>query len=168
MVTICSLKKSEIPELKGLLGLTWVDTYGSLFPKDIIRNISDLWHSDSFIENEINDPNSLFTVAKNKSGQIIGALMMVFSSDRSAFIKRIYVHPDCQRKGIGSELLKNALGSPFYPDKVFVEVEEENLKGMNFYKKYGFKRVGSKKKDIEGTKFEIALMEKRGLWDKLI
>jgi ribosomal protein S18 acetylase RimI-like enzyme len=52
------------------------------------------------------------------------------------------VHPDRQRGGLGSLLLKEAIeaGKSFGLTPMTVEVYDGNDKGINFYEKHGFKR----------------------------
>lgn len=74
------------------------------------------------------------------NGVVVGYVDFWITFD-SATICQIAVHPSYQRQSIGSELLKEVI-KECYAKKVFVmtlEVRESNIKGINFYKKHGFK-----------------------------
>lgn len=76
------------------------------------------------------------------------------------FFKRLYIHPSCQRNGIGIKLLLEVMDSFKVADRIYLEVEKDNIKGSNFYNKYGFKAVRENNYDLNGDKFSTMLMEK--------
>ena len=61
-------------------------------------------------------------------------------------ILKIAVHPKYQSQGIGTDLIKKAIGH--YPDVsvMFLEVAIDNKKAIRLYKKMGFKIVGKREK----------------------
>ena len=71
--------------------------------------------------------------------QIVGYMDFWITFD-SATICQIAVHPNYQRKSIGSKLLLEAL-KDCYAKKaltITLEVRESNSQGINFYTKHGF------------------------------
>jgi ribosomal protein S18 acetylase RimI-like enzyme len=57
-------------------------------------------------------------------------------------------------------LLKNVIDSYKDANKIFLEAEEENNKGLSFYKKYGFEITEKNEYTLKGDKFSTFLMEK--------
>lgn len=100
---------------------------------DIFRESRTL----SDIENYISSPISMFNVAR--SGAEILGYIIVYGDD----IVSIAVKESYRRAGVGGELLKSALATK---TELFLEVRETNAQAISFYKKYGFKSVGNRKK----------------------
>lgn len=70
---------------------------------------------------------------------------------------RLYVHPAYQRQGIGEKLLQ--AGRTAFPDasSMRLEVEAQNHIGRSFYRKQGFRELGTKAEHV-GTE-RIAVIE---------
>lgn len=100
---------------------------------DIFRESRTL----SDIENYISSPISIFNVAR--SGAEIVGYIIVYGDD----IVSIAVKESYRRAGVGGELLKSALATK---TELFLEVRESNAQAILFYKKYGFKSIGNRKK----------------------
>jgi ribosomal protein S18 acetylase RimI-like enzyme len=69
-------------------------------------------------------------------------------SDRE--VRRLYVHPDCQRRGIGKRLMDAAFGHPELRSArdVYLDVWERNEGALRFYKRYGFEVIGARRFDV--------------------
>lgn len=87
---------------------------------------------------EIANKNLLFLVAKYNSNNIVG-LATAEKKDKRIFLKRLYVHPDYQRKGIGIKLLISILNVFKVTKTIYLEAEQDNIKGISFYKKMALK-----------------------------
>lgn len=76
--------------------------------------------------------------------QIVG--FVICSSDGSNLhIHRIAVSTECQRKGIGTKLVKHVLARCTHPgiNTVTLKVEQSNLSAQKFYKRIRFGKVAS-------------------------
>ena len=103
------------------------------------------WSEKDFLY-ELNDnPVSELCVATINEGdkEIVVGFSDYWHTFESATISQIAVHPDYQRKGIASELLKDII-SDCYNKKIAnltLEVRKNNAKAISLYKKVGFKEV---------------------------
>lgn len=159
MITIEKVTQEEIPEVKQLLSYVWKDTYGELYPPDIIEKITSVWHDPKALAEQAADPNTFFAVAKEE-GKIVGLITARKIDDTTAFMGRLYIHPQHQRKGIGSQLM-HAVLNHFPSVKVLrVECEKQNDKACSFYLKQGFKVTKEKEENIEGVTMKTVEMEK--------
>ena len=79
-----------------------------------------------------------------ENGEIIGSINLRIKDD-IGYITRLIVHPNYQRKGIGSRLLKYA--EEFYPKVCKFELftGHKSLRNLNLYHNRGYKEVGRKK-----------------------
>lgn len=69
-----------------------------------------------------------------KSDVVVGFLAM-----EGNLIDRLYVDPEHQKKGIGSDLI--AYAKEINPDGLVLRTHEQNSKARNFYEQRGFKPV---------------------------
>lgn len=84
------------------------------------------------------NPETCF-VAKNDSGQIIGAIM-VGTDGRRGYIYHTAVSPNCRRQGIARRLVKTVLEvlRKLNINKVALVVFERNSDGNKFWESIGF------------------------------
>ena len=116
------------------------------FRQSDIEQILDIWLNASieahnfiektFWESRVTDMRDIYIPASEtyvyvEKGQIKGFISLCNDS-----IESIFVSPGEQRAGIGGKLIDKAKE---LRRKLKLTVYEENLKGINFYKKRGFK-----------------------------
>ena len=68
-----------------------------------------------------------------------GGTPIGFIAVAAVHLDQLFVDPDCQRRGIGSYLLKQALGR--VPAVATLNVFEQNTLARAFYEKHGFREV---------------------------
>lgn len=115
--------------------------------KDILfTEFDDFWTYNIFKEELIN-PNSQYIVAKIDDN-IVG-FAGIWKAVDVIHITNIVTKKNLRNKGIGSILLDNLIKISYKIEDVIsitLEVNENNLPAINLYKKYGFKKVGLRKK----------------------
>lgn len=91
-----------------------------------------------------------FNVLVKKNGSSIGYIVFSFYEEEAELLK-ICVLPGFQRTGVGSKLLKYAIDllAEKNVKEIFLEVCENNYKAVNFYEKFGFKRISLRKNYYE-------------------
>jgi len=148
MISISKVKLEDLPQAKELLSHTWKATYGSYYSDEQIEKVKKEWHNLENLTAQAKDPRTYFAVAKDDNHKIIGLITVLKIDDLTAFMGRIYIHPDYQSKGIGSELLNSAFEHFSTVEKFRVECEKRNNKACTFYLKRGFKIVEEKGNDV--------------------
>ncbi len=92
-----------------------------------------------------------FWVARHQ-GQVVGMVGVQRTSDNSAEIRRLRVHSDFRRRGVGTLLMKNAL--QFCRDKgylkVVLDVRIERAPAIALFEKFGF--LHGRTREIDGRK----------------
>lgn len=159
MINVARANENEADEIKKLLNLVWIDTYKEFFSQQTADYIINESQTVNKFKSEIQDEKILFLVAKNDVNKIVG-LATAQEKEDGVFLKRLYIHPHCQRNGIGIKLLLEVIDSFKAADRIYLEVEKDNIKGSNFYNKYGFKAVRENNYDLNGDKFSTMIMEK--------
>ena len=72
-----------------------------------------------------------------------------------------YVRPESQHKGYGTSLLTEGLNQfKGQYDTVYLEVDNKNNHGIDYYKENGFEIVRSYQPEMYGETMDLALMKK--------
>lgn len=159
MIKISKANIFETNEIKKLLNYVWIDTYKEFFSKETIKYIVEESQTIDKLSLEIKNNNLLFLVAKNNLDNIVG-LATVQKGESKIFLKRLYIHPNYQRKGIGKKLLLNILNYSEDKKAIYLEAEKDNINAINFYKKNGFNIIEDKEYKLKCDRFSTVVMEK--------
>lgn len=161
MITIQPAKVEEVQEIKRVLSKTWIDTYSSFLPVEVIHKITTLWHNPEGLATEIENERVCFSVAKDEHDAILGLVTAGQPSEDSVSIGRLYVLPGSQRQGIGGKLLDACAAAFPGVQTLRLEIEAQNEKGMAFYRKQGFRETSRKEQEFEGISLAVVEMEKQ-------
>ena len=100
---------------------------------------------------ELSNPENIFLII-NDEGQLIGYAQLILNSKEEFImgtkpleIRRIYATQEYIGKGVGKELMQAAIREARQRNcnSVWLGVWEKNPRAIDFYKKWGFKEVGS-------------------------
>jgi ribosomal protein S18 acetylase RimI-like enzyme len=133
----------DLDAVRTLLVETWHATYDAIYGTAKVTEITDEWHSIASLRSRLTRPNSEFLVADD--GKRIGGMAFAAATADAKVIllNQLYVHPDCQRRGIGQALLDEVEASFPEAQTLRVEVEEANGGAIAFYRSKGFLSVSS-------------------------
>lgn len=148
--------EGDVAGVRALLVETWHDTYDALIGAAKVTDITNSWHSLDNLTRQLALPDCSFLVAED-GGEIVGHVFANAQRRPVLTIARLYVAPARQRRGIGKRLLDQAVALHPACDTIRLVVEAENAKGIAFYEREGFARVGEA--TVEGI--EHFRMEKR-------
>ncbi len=114
--------------------------------KDKIQEEFDDFWTDSILKKELEDVNSKYIVIKNEN-EIIG-FAGIWMSPVDCQITNIVVKKIYRKQGIGSLLLGRLIEIARETDFEILglEVNEKNISAIKLYEKYGFKKVGIRKR----------------------
>ncbi|RVA45493.1 GNAT family N-acetyltransferase, partial [Mesorhizobium sp. M7A.F.Ca.CA.004.09.1.2] len=95
----------DLAAVRTLLVETWHATYDAIYGAAKVTEITDEWHSVASLRSRLTRPNSEFLVADD--GKRIGGMAFAAATADAKIIllNQLYVHPDCQRRGIRQALL---------------------------------------------------------------
>lgn len=134
--------------LEALARPTFTATFGHLYTQDNLHAHLTKTCSESFFTQELaNDCNiDIARVDNDLVGYIkYGAVNLpVKHDDHDMEIHRLYVMSGQQGRGVGKQLMENALNSPTLQTapNLFLGVWENNYKAQSFYRRYGFSPIG--------------------------
>ncbi len=115
------------------------------------------WTRRLFEETLASSISTSFVV--RRSGLTIGYIIL-YSVEAEAHILNIAVHPAHRRKGYGASLINHVLDH-FKAHKVtefFLEVREGNTGAIRLYSRYGFEKIGKRKKYYTETNEDAVVM----------
>lgn len=122
-----------------------------------LNEFDEFWNMNMLIE-EL-DSNSSFYVIAKYDNTIVGFAGINIILDE-AHIANIVVKKNMRKKGIGSKLIE-ALIDEAQKNTVSItlEVNETNLPAISLYEKYGFQKLGKRKKYYNNT-YDAYIMTK--------
>lgn len=138
-----------------LLSELGAKTFYETFAKDNTPENIDAYLKESFSPeiqfNELSAPDIIFIIAESEGMPIGYAQLMVGNRDESVKgtkpleIRRIYATRENMGRGVGSELMKAAIHEARARgcDCIWLGVWEKNSRAIAFYKKWGFREVGT-------------------------
>jgi ribosomal protein S18 acetylase RimI-like enzyme len=161
MITVQPARVEEVQEIKQVLSETWIDTYRTFMPIEVIEKVTALWHKPETLAAMIENENVFFAIAKDEHNAILGLVTAGRRSDENVSIGRLYVRPAHQRRGIGGKLLDACIAAFPGAQRLQLEVEAQNEKGLAFYRKVGFEEIARKEDAIEDITLMSIEMEMR-------
>ena len=114
-----------------------VSIYDSAFNQFNFRN----WSFKDF-NDLINAGAHIFYCIYNNI--IVGFTIVRFDQDSSEIIT-IAIESSYQKKQIGKSLLNYIINRPEFKGHLILEVAVSNINAINFYKNFGFKKIGQRK-----------------------
>ncbi len=132
--------REDIPHIQELLKITWHKSYDLPLGKERVTELTKQWHTTERLEKDLNKDHCKFLVCE-ENGEII-ATSFLNHQENTAILGRMYIHPNHQNKGIGSQLMEKILASKAKGTCISLTVEPQNTSAIEFYKKFGFKIEG--------------------------
>lgn len=126
----------DIPQVQYVAKTAWNKTYRDIIPNEIQEKFLNEAYSNDMLKHRME--HSLMLVAE-VNHTIIG--FSNFSSileKKEAELLAIYLLPSYQRNGMGSALLQAGMKELKDVERLYVNVETENIIGYSFYQAYGF------------------------------
>ena len=117
----------------------------------LFSDFDDFWSINIF-KSELLNPNSEYIVAK-LNNDIVG-FGGIWKSVDDIHVTNIVVHKNLRRQNIGSIILSNLIEiSKSNKDitAITLEVNSNNIPAQKLYEKFGFKKVGLRKKYYNNT-----------------
>lgn len=116
-----------------------------LLKDNLTTDFDDFW-SYEILQNELNNPNSEYFIAK-QDNEILG-FAGIWKSIDDVHITDIVVKKIYRKKHIGSALLQKLIDTAKEQNfkSITLEVNENNLPAINLYSKFLFKKLGIRKK----------------------
>ncbi|HBF29556.1 GNAT family N-acetyltransferase [Rhizobium sp.] len=145
METVRLITADDHPGLLALWRETWTATYGPILGEAALnRSLEDLAE---------NGTASMLPGSGERGycitdGQSIQASAIVVERGTVAYLWGMYVHPSCQRQGLGSLLLKGAAAQIVTSADIEIRVLPTSPWAIRFYQKHGFVQTGTEDTEL--------------------
>lgn len=144
---IRKMLEADIPDVQYVAKKSWNATYQGIIPEDVQNRFLKVAYSDEMLKKRL---DQIIFVAEHDE-KIIGFINLKETEQPNTYdLSAIYLLPDYQGKRIGSRLIAHSIEPIKNFEKIFLEVEKDNINAVNFYKKLGFKIVDEYNDDFDG------------------
>jgi len=160
-VTLRRAQPSDAVDIAGLLRASWAAAYGSLLTADELGTIARELHAPDVLRRQMSNPRVVFHVARTNGEELAGIATLRGSEDGTTVsVLRLYVLPGLQGRGIGSQLLDQALADFPGAQRIELQVARGNPSGLSFWIKRGFHASGEEEARIGGVALRLIVMER--------
>ena len=156
-----SATPSDADDIANLLGESWAATYGSFLTPDDLSAVAQEWHHPDRLRRQMSNSHVGFLLARTDTGALAGVATVQRSDDGATVsVLRLYVLPDYQGQGIGSQLLSRSLAAFPNAQRIELQVAEGNPAGLAFWTNRGFRACGHDEARIGDSTLTLISMER--------
>ncbi|MBL7699489.1 MAG: GNAT family N-acetyltransferase [Chitinophagaceae bacterium] len=153
--------KTDVHVISLLAHAIWPDTYGNILTALQLHYMLKLFYSEDSLRKQMDEGHHFLLALSN--AETVGFASYSHAGKAGVFkVHKLYVHPMLHGHGFGRKLLDRIIKdiSPKGANILQLNVNRHN-RAINFYEKYGFKKVGEEDIAIgEGYFMNDFVMEK--------
>ncbi len=138
MVEIRAVTPNDVDAVRALLGVTWHATYDAFMGAREVQAITDDWHASARLLQQCQVDGAPFVLATIDAA-VVGTASAHRVSEQEVHLDRLYVHPQWQRRALGTQLLQ-AVDARLPAAVMRLEVDPRNRGAIAFYIRRGFVR----------------------------
>lgn len=162
MTDIRPLAPQDVDAVCALARIVWQATYPALIPQAQIDAMLDDRYAAGRIHAQLDDPRHAWRLAW-QGPALAGFAHACMQDGADCKLDKLYVHPHCQRQGIGGALLAAVQDWARLQRarRLWLQVNRGNAQAIRAYEKSGFRIVESRVFDIgHGFMMDDHVMEK--------
>ncbi|MBQ6961607.1 MAG: GNAT family N-acetyltransferase [Clostridia bacterium] len=129
---IVIVDESNLPEAAAIHSVSWQDSHRSFCSPDFIA-LHTPEHQREYLRGKMDKGSKVYMLVKNRPVGVV--------SVTGSLIEDLYILPEMQNKGYGTELLKFAVS--LCPDVPTLWILENNESAARLYRRMGFKETGN-------------------------
>lgn len=138
-----SATKEDLDAVRDLLVKTWHASYDDVYGVEKVNAITGRYHSLDALKKQLAKPYSEFIIADD-GADIMGMAYATQKDHKLSILNQLYVHPEHQKRGVGSLLLAEVESAFPGVYALQLEVIEANQKTLQFYESRGFEKTSSR------------------------
>lgn len=150
MTHIRKATQADIPALCALARVVWTATYPGLISQQQIEYMLADRYSPARLSLQIDNPKHAWRLVY-WDDDLVGFAHARLEAE-SCKLDKLYVHPDCQRRGIGRTLLDDIklFAQTHHVTRLNLQVNRGNTAAIAAYQRYGFTICDAQVFDIGG------------------
>ena len=138
-VTVSPLAQADTPVIADLARRIWPAAYAGILTDEQIANLLLRIYGEENLRREMADGHRFWAAYEN--AQPVG-YASAYKDDGIIWLKKLYVLPDRQGRGIGKKLIDAAVAALRPARELRLLVNGDNLPAQRFYAKTGFTCIG--------------------------
>ncbi|MFC4410516.1 GNAT family N-acetyltransferase [Chungangia koreensis] len=144
----------DIEIVQHIANVSWQHTYNGIIPEDVQQQFLNMAYSIPMLQKRMEKTNMLLAEI---DGHVVGfAAFTKTDEDGDAELTAIYLLPEYQQLGIGTQLFEAGLELIQDAQQLFVYIECDNVNGRNFYEAKGFEFVEEFEELFQGYPLDTA------------
>lgn len=153
--------QDDIEAIRSVAEATWEIDYPDILHRETLEEGVNEWYNPNQLEPELREEGSILLVAEIDD-EVIG-FTHAAKQQRTGYILRVYVVPEHQHEGVGSELLTSVRDALIRSgaDQIRAMVLAANEPGNRFYKEFGFEKVDEEETIIGGETYRENVYERK-------
>jgi GNAT superfamily N-acetyltransferase len=151
---------ADIDAVRGIVGQTWLASYGPIVGPANVADMAAVLLSDISLRQLIADSSSETPLAL--LNDVPAATAVARLEQDCLHVLRLYVLPAFQGRGLGAALLDWLTARQRAGLTVRLEVVASNDAALRFYAREGFADIGGGREIIGGVPFDIRRLERHG------
>ena len=149
---IITIDESNLPEAAAIHSVSWQDSHRSFCSPDFVA-LHTPEHQRAYLREKMGRGSAVYMLIKERPVGVV--------SVTGSLIEDLYILPDMQNRGYGTELLKFAVG--LCPDVPTLWILENNEGAARLYRRMGFKETGKVNAITDRlTEIEFSLKNREG------
>ena len=130
-------KENDLKTIAQLAHLIWNDHYVNIVGQEQVDYMLDKMYNLESLKEQLNEKKHTFYLIESDAN-VLGFISVSSVNQQDYFIHKFYINQQKSNSGIGSEVL-NLLIQKITPKSLFLTVNRQNFKSINFYFKNHFK-----------------------------
>ena len=156
MYRVRKATEQDAVAIRDVATKAWYNTYLAIYAASTVNELLAASYNEQHLAKRLKE--QLFLVPEEE-GIIVGFANFIYGKE--LFLSAHYVHPEAQHKGYGTSLLNKGIETfKGQYDTVYLEVDNKNAKGIEYYQNHGFEIVRSYQPEMYGEHMDLALMKK--------
>ncbi|MGG0655786.1 N-acetyltransferase family protein [Rummeliibacillus pycnus] len=146
--TTRKMRVEDIPQVQDVAKVSWHSTYDGIIPRKVQDNFLNTAYSDDNLKKRVE--RTILFVAEFHDKIVGFANYSPIKEDGIVELGAIYLYPEYQGNGIGTALLQKGIEYFNNVKEIYINVENDNVIGKNFYHAKGFKVVSEFDDEFDG------------------
>lgn len=156
MYSVRQATEKDVVAIRDVATKAWYNTYLNIYAASTVNELLAASYNETHLKKRLNE--QLFLVAEEDS-EIVGFANFIYGEE--LYLSAHYVRPESQHRGYGTRLLE--VGLKRFKDQyetVYLEVDNNNSNGIEYYQNHGFEIIRSYQPEMYGEIMDLALMKK--------
>ncbi len=158
---ICKASLGDLEIVSDLASRIWPHAFKGILNAEQLANLLKRIYSIESLEKQMVNGEVFWIAYENEQPLgYVSAFESIEENKKAVVLKKIYILPEAQGKGLGKMLIKTALDHFPNNELLFLYVNSDNKPAISFYISQGFKELRKEKVQMGDFEFIDCIMAK--------